>query len=35
MTFSRRIPYLEEADIREALSYVTWQVEEMEVPFDK
>ena len=25
-------PYLEEADIREALEYAAWQVEEVEVP---
>ena len=25
-------PYLEEADIREALSYAAWRVEETEVP---
>ncbi len=25
-------PYLEEADIREALSYAAWRVEEIEVP---
>jgi uncharacterized protein (DUF433 family) len=25
-------PYLEEDDIREALSYAAWRVEEMEVP---
>ena len=26
-------PYLEEEDIREALSYAAWRVEEIEVPF--
>ena len=26
-------PYLEEADIRAALSYAAWRVEESEVPF--
>jgi uncharacterized protein (DUF433 family) len=25
-------PYLEEADIREALAYATWRAEEIEVP---
>ena len=25
-------PYLEEADIREALSYAAWRVEEIELP---
>lgn len=28
-------PYLEEADIREALSYAAWRVEETEVPINK
>ena len=28
-------PYLEEADIREALSYAAWRVEETEVPLAK
>ena len=28
-------PYLEEADIREALSYAAWRVEEIEVPLRK
>lgn len=28
-------PYLEEADIREALSYAAWRVEETEVPLGK
>jgi uncharacterized protein (DUF433 family) len=28
-------PYLEEADIREALSYAAWRVEETEVPLEK
>jgi uncharacterized protein (DUF433 family) len=28
-------PYLEEADIREALAYAAWRVEETEVPFGK
>lgn len=28
-------PYLEEADIYEALAYAAWQVEEQEVPFDQ
>lgn len=28
-------PYLEEADIREALSYAAWRVEETEVPLSK
>lgn len=28
-------PYLEEADIREALSYAAWRVEETEVPLPK
>jgi uncharacterized protein (DUF433 family) len=28
-------PYLEEADIREALSYAAWRVEETEVPISK
>ena len=26
-------PYLEEEDIREALAYATWRVEEIELPF--
>ena len=25
-------PYIEEADVREALSYAAWRVEELEVP---
>ena len=25
-------PYLEEADVREALSYAAWRVEELEAP---
>jgi len=28
-------PYLEEADIREALTYAAWRVEETEVPLSK
>ena len=28
-------PYLEEADIREALTYAAWRVEETEVPLGK
>lgn len=28
-------PYLEEEDIREALSYAAWRVEETEVPISK
>ena len=28
-------PYLEEEDIREALSYAAWRVEETEVPLGK
>jgi uncharacterized protein (DUF433 family) len=28
-------PYLEEADIREALAYAAWRVEETEVPLGK
>lgn len=28
-------PYLEEADIREALSYAAWRVEEIEAPLGK
>ena len=28
-------PYLEEEDIREALSYAAWRVEETEVPIGK
>jgi len=28
-------PYLEEADIREALSYAAWRVEETEIPLGK
>jgi uncharacterized protein (DUF433 family) len=28
-------PYLEEADIREALSYAAWRVEETEVPIER
>jgi uncharacterized protein (DUF433 family) len=28
-------PYLEEADIREALTYAAWRVEETEVPLVK
>jgi uncharacterized protein (DUF433 family) len=28
----RAYPYLEEDDLREALSYAAWRVEEMEVP---
>lgn len=28
-------PYVEEADIREALSYAAWRVEETEVPLGK
>lgn len=28
-------PYLEEEDIREALSYAAWRVEETEVPLSK
>ena len=28
-------PYLEEEDIREALSYAAWRVEETEVPLEK
>lgn len=28
-------PYLEEADVREALSYAAWRVEETEVPLSK
>lgn len=28
-------PYLEEADVREALSYAAWRVEETEVPIAK
>ena len=28
-------PYLEETDIREALSYAAWRVEETEVPLSK
>ena len=28
-------PYLEEADVREALSYAAWRVEETEVPLRK
>jgi uncharacterized protein (DUF433 family) len=28
-------PYLEEADIREALSYAAWRGEETEVPLSK
>jgi uncharacterized protein (DUF433 family) len=28
-------PYLEQADIREALSYAAWRVEETEVPINK
>lgn len=29
----RAYPYLERDDIREALSYAAWRVEEIEVPF--
>ena len=28
-------PYLEEADIREALAYAAWRVEETEIPITK
>jgi len=28
----RAYPYLEEADIREALAYAAWRVQEVEVP---
>ncbi len=28
----RAYPYLEEADIREALTYAAWRVEEVELP---
>jgi uncharacterized protein (DUF433 family) len=28
-------PYLEEADIREALAYAAWRVEETEIPISK
>ena len=28
-------PYLEEADIREALAYAAWRVEEIEVPIER
>lgn len=28
-------PYLEEGDIREALSYAAWRVEEAEIPLGK
>ena len=28
-------PYLEEADVREALTYAAWRVEETEVPLGK
>jgi uncharacterized protein (DUF433 family) len=28
-------PYLEQADIKEALSYAAWRVEETEVPINK
>jgi uncharacterized protein (DUF433 family) len=28
-------PYLEEADIREALTYAAWRVEETEIPITK
>ena len=28
-------PYLEEADIREALAYAAWRVEETEVPISR
>lgn len=28
----RAYPYLEEADLREALQYAAWRVEEIEVP---
>ena len=28
-------PYLEKEDIREALSYAAWRVEELEVPLDR
>lgn len=28
----RRYPYLEEADIQEALAYAAWRVEELDVP---
>jgi uncharacterized protein (DUF433 family) len=28
-------PYLEEADVREALAYAAWRVEETEVPLTK
>lgn len=28
-------PYLEEADVREALAYAAWRVEETEVPLRK
>jgi uncharacterized protein (DUF433 family) len=29
----RLYPYLEEEDIREALSYAAWRAEEIEIPF--
>jgi uncharacterized protein (DUF433 family) len=28
-------PYLEEEDIREALAYAAWRVEEIEIPVDR
>lgn len=30
----RAYPYLEEADIREALSYAAWRAEEIELPLN-